>query len=222
MGAVTIITGHYGAGKTNLAVNLAVSAAKAGERVSVVDLDIVNPYFRTADFAELFQSLGIELTASVYANSNLDIPAISFDLERIAGEAGTVIIDVGGDDAGAAAVGRYADAFKALPEPAALIYVINQRRLQTETVAETLVILREIEAASHLRVTGIVNNTNLGAETAFDTVAASMPYARETAEAADLPLLFTTAPAAFADKLRMKFPSEVFRITDVFVRKPWD
>ena len=104
---INIITGHYGSGKTNFAVNLAMHLAGKGETVRIVDLDIVNPYFRTADFKELFNDNNIELSASVYANSNLDIPAITFDVERLAGENGYLIIDVGGDDDGADAARAY-------------------------------------------------------------------------------------------------------------------
>ena len=105
MKRITIITGHYGSGKTNLSVNLAVNAAKEGKKVTVVDLDIVNPYFRTADFQQLFNEMGITLLAPDYANSNLDIPALSFDVEQLACQNnGNLIIDVGGDDAGAESV----------------------------------------------------------------------------------------------------------------------
>ena len=113
MKKITIITGHYGSGKTNLAVNLALRLADAGEKVTIVDFDIVNPYFRTADFAELFQKHGVTLAASMYANTSLDIPAISFDMERMAYEPGYLIVDVGGDDAGAIGLGRYAEGFSA-------------------------------------------------------------------------------------------------------------
>ena len=86
MKRITLITGHYGSGKTNFAVNLALRQAAEGKKVTVVDLDIVNPYFRTADFAELFEQNGIHLEKTLYANTSLDIPAISFDLARLAYE----------------------------------------------------------------------------------------------------------------------------------------
>lgn len=106
---LTVITGHYGSGKTNFAVNLALKEAKSVKRCTVIDLDIVNPYFRTADFEELFRENGITLRAPLYANSNLDIPALNIDLRSIIDETDCVIIDVGGDDEGAKALGRFAD-----------------------------------------------------------------------------------------------------------------
>ena len=109
---INIITGHYGSGKTNVSVNMALDLAEKGEKVTVVDLDIVNPYFRTADFKELFGEHNISLTVPTYANSNLDIPALGFDMNGIADREGYIIIDVGGDDEGAKALGRYRKVFE--------------------------------------------------------------------------------------------------------------
>ena len=104
---IVIVTGHYGSGKTNLSVNLAMSLRAAGEEVALVDLDIVNPYFRSADFAALAEENGIRLIAPVYARSNLDIPALDGRLDAELDGGRRIVIDVGGDDAGAAALGRY-------------------------------------------------------------------------------------------------------------------
>lgn len=101
------ITGHYGSGKTNLAVNLAVDFAKSGEKVTIIDLDIVNPYFRTADLAGLFDEHGIKLIAPQFANTNLDIPSLSIDMAAVIDGCDRLVIDVGGDDSGAAALGQY-------------------------------------------------------------------------------------------------------------------
>ena len=112
---INIITGHYGSGKTNVSVNMALDLAEKGEKVTVVDLDIVNPYFRTADFKELFGEHNISLTVPTYANSNLDIPALGFDMNGITDREGYIIIDVGGDDEGAKALGRYRPAASMIP-----------------------------------------------------------------------------------------------------------
>ena len=157
------LPGHYGSGKTNLAVNLALRLADAGEKVTIVDFDIVNPYFRTADFAKLFEERGVTLAASMYANTIWDIPAISFDMERMAYEDGYLIIDVGGDDAGAIGLGRYAEGFSAyVPDQLDMWYVVNRYRYLTEEPQETLELMYEIEAVSRMHSTGIVNNSNLG------------------------------------------------------------
>ena len=105
MKKINIITGHYGSGKTTIALNTALRLAQNNKKVSIVDLDIVNPYFRTSDFPELLKKNSIEMIAPMYAGSNLDIPAVNFDMERIISESSHVVIDVGGDDAGAYALG---------------------------------------------------------------------------------------------------------------------
>lgn len=199
MKKITIITGHYGSGKTNLAVNLAVKAAEEGRQVTVADLDIVNPYFRTADFGQLFGKLGIKLIAPDFANSNLDIPSLQFDLEQLADSEDCLIIDVGGDDAGAFALGRYAEALSAYKDDLDMLYVINQRRYLTATAGEAIELMHEIEAAARMKHTAIVNNTNLGCETTLEIVEESAEFASEAAEKAGLPLLFTTCPEECAE-----------------------
>ncbi|MCM1505750.1 MAG: P-loop NTPase [Ruminococcus flavefaciens] len=199
MKKITIITGHYGSGKTNLAVNLAVQASREGKSVAVVDLDIVNPYFRTADFKNLFDENNIKLIAPDFANSNLDIPSIQFDLEQIARSEDCLIIDVGGDDAGAVALGRYAEALSAYGSNVDMFYVINQRRYLTATPDEAIKLMYEIENASRMKHTAIVNNTNLGNETTLEIVESSEEFASEISVRTGLPVVFTTFPEECAE-----------------------
>ena len=126
MKRINIITGHYGSGKTNLSVNLALKAAEQGKSVAVVDLDLVNPYFRTADFRNLFEEKGIKLIAPDFANTNLDVPSVQFDVEQLASSEDCLIIDVGGDDAGAAALGRYSGALLNMQEDFDMFYEIGR------------------------------------------------------------------------------------------------
>lgn len=216
MKKITIVTGHYGTGKTNYSVNLALEAARTGEPVSIVDLDIVNPYFRTADFGRLFAEHGVTMITPDYANSNMDIPVLNFDLERIASDPGYLIVDVGGDDAGATALGRYAEAFSQYADCLDMLYVINCYRYLTKTPQEALTMMYEIEQASHMKHTGIVNNSNLGCETTVAHIESSLPFAQELARQADLPLLYTT----YDDRLS---PSGVgLHPVHVHVRPIWD
>ncbi len=186
-----MITGHYGSGKTSLAVDLAVHFADMGERVCVIDMDIVNPYYRTADFSELFEKFGIKLVSPQYANTNLDIPALCFDMDALIDSYDRIIADVGGDDAGAIALGQYSAVLRKRGYD--MIYVVNKYRLLTSTPEEALELLGDIELVSGLKATGIVNCSNLGAETTADIVLDSIPYAEECARITGLPLLFTSA-----------------------------
>jgi hypothetical protein len=185
---IIVITGHYGSGKTNIAANLALKLAEKGS-VSIIDLDVVNVYFRTADFKELFADRNIKLVASKYANSSLDVPALGFDIRGAVKSSDYTIIDVGGDDEGARALGRYRD-FLPAQEPD-MLYVVNKSRLNTQEPEDALELLHAIESVSGLKCTGIINNTHLCAETTAEIIEASLPYAEKIAEKAGVPLMFT-------------------------------
>lgn len=213
---INIITGHYGSGKTNLAVNLALDARKQGRRVTVIDLDIVNPYFRTADFAQTFAEAGIHVVLPTYANTNLDIPALTGAVDSaFDNDDDCVIIDVGGDDAGAIALGRYAPAIQA--HNYALFYVVNRHRYLTSTPEEGLSVLADIAAVSRLSPTGILNNSNLGEETEARTVEDSLPYAEELAAKAGLPLVCT----AYDRRLGPLRVPDGYPV-EIFVKKIWE
>lgn len=219
MKKITIVTGHYGSGKTNFSVNLAVRAAQEGRQAAIVDLDIVNPYFRTADFRQMFEEKGIKLIAPDFAGSNLDIPSIQFDVVQLVMNADRLIIDVGGDDAGATALGRYAEALVPYRDEIDMLYVINQRRTLTPSADEAAALMYEIEAAAHMKHTAIINNTNLGNETTLSIIEPSRKFADETSAKTGLPVLYTVypeecaeltdAPDAFAAKIYVKPPWEV-------------
>ena len=206
---IIVVTGHYGCGKTNVSVNLALRQAKQVERVAVVDLDIVNPYFRTADFGELFADKGVRLVTPMYANSNLDIPALSFDLAGIIDRSDCVIIDVGGDPEGAAALGRYSDVL-GKREDLGLYYVVNKYRYLTSTAEDAVELLREIEAVGTLRCSGVINNSNLGKLTDNKIVAESVEYAEAVARAAGVPLMCTCSEEKNLDGIENAMPVEIF------------
>lgn len=215
---VTIVTGHYGSGKTNLAVNLAVGLRSLGEDVTLVDLDIVNPYFRSADFTGLLEEKGISVLSPQFAGTNLDIPALGAELSAafVPEPSRRVIVDVGGDDAGAYALGRYTSQIQQLSYR--VIYVVNAYRYLTRRPGEALKVLREIESASRLSGSAVVNNSNLAAETTADDVLRSLPYAEAVAEAAGLPLWGT----AVRRELCMQLPEDGFYPVDIYVRPPWE
>ena len=203
---ITILCGHYGTGKTNVAVNLALAMAKTSEKVTVADLDIVNPYFRTLDSAADFDAAGIRLICSRFANSNVDIPSLPPDLYAITDDQShRVVVDVGGDDSGAMVLGRLAPAITA-EDSYDMWLVVNRYRPLTPDVPSTVEVMGEIEAASKLRFTGIVNNSNIGAETTPQDVLDSVAYATALAQAANLPLVATTVDARLYAELEGQIP----------------
>lgn len=164
---IVIICGHYGAGKTNVAVNLAKLAAAAGKSVTIADLDVVNPYFRTADNAAELRELGVRCIIPQFANTNVDIPSIPSELMSVFDGDSFSVIDVGGDD-GAIALSVYKERFEQCGYE--MLYVYNACRPLTATLEEAEQSFRDIETMSRLRFSGIVNNTNLGEETTAATV----------------------------------------------------
>ena len=192
MKRITLFAGHYGSGKTNIAVNYALWLRQQGLPVSIADLDIVNPYFRTKDSTELFAERGIDLICSPYANSNVDIPALPQEMYALTDDPSiTAVLDIGGDDRGALVLGRLAPAILREGNYEMLL-VINCYRPLTQDVASTMEVLHEIEAAGGIRFTGIVNNSNLGADTTADDIRASLGYAEEVSRASGLPIVLTT------------------------------
>ena len=201
---ITLVAGHYGSGKTNIAINYARALKRAGEKVAVADLDIVNPYFRTKDSAAELQAEGIDLVVSDFANSNVDFPALPKEIYALVADRETkIVMDIGGDDRGALALGRYVPDIKAEGDYE-MLAVVNAARPLTRTPQEAVEVLREIEAACRLPFTGIVNNTNVGAETTVETVLGSIPYADEIAALMGVPVRFTCAIGAIAAELKGK------------------
>ena len=202
--SLTLVCGHYGVGKTNLSINLAVECARSGKDVVLVDLDIVNPYFRSSDYADILKREKVRVVGPVFANTNTD-------------ESKTVIVDVGGDDVGATALGRYADTIRGRGYD--MIYVINRYRSMTTTPEEAAEILVEIERACGLKADSIVNNSHLKQQTTADTVLDSVNFADCTAKMLGLPIAFTTAPRGVSDSLS-NIPN-VYPV-DIYVRTPWE
>ena len=201
---VLLLCGHYGSGKTNIAVNLAQAIKREYPTVTLADLDIVNPYFRSKDSATELKEAGIRLICSNFANSNVDVPALPPDLYALTDDRRMrAIIDVGGDDRGALVLGRLAPSI--LEEnDYEMLMVINCYRPLTRDAASTLEVMREIEAAGGIRFTALVNNSNLGVETTAEDVLASVRYANEVADMSGLPVVMTTADERLEDELKYK------------------
>ena len=198
---LTLFAGHYGSGKTNIAVNYALRLAGEGKTVCIADLDIVNPYFRTKDSERELSEAGVSLVSPQYANTNVDLPALPAESYRLVRDKSIYgIMDIGGDDRGAYALGRYVPAIKAEGDYR-MAFVVNCYRPLTETVEDTVEIMKEIEAACGLEFTCIVNNSNLGPETTADTVRNSMDFIDGLCRATGLPLWMTTAEERVAREL---------------------
>ena len=198
---LTLFAGHYGSGKTNIAVNYAMRLAEEGKKVCIADLDIVNPYFRTKDSESELNEKGITLISPRYANTNVDLPALPAESYRIVQDKSIFgVVDIGGDDRGAYALGRFSDAIKAEGNYR-MAFVINRYRPLTSTVEDTVEIMKEIEAASGIKFNCIVNNSNIGTETTRETVLSSLGFAEEVSRATGLPIWLHTAEKNIVEEI---------------------
>ena len=199
---ITLLCGHYGSGKTNVAVNKALDLRKQEKRVAIADLDIVNPYYRSADSRDELEAAGVRVIVSEYANTNLDAPALPQEIYSITDDRTQhVIIDVGGDERGALALGRIAPAIRE-ENDYEMYLVVNHFRPLTRTPEEIRGVMKEIEDACGIQFTGIIHNSNLGAETDADIVRSSQKFARETAQITGLPVVLTTVEDKLYEALK--------------------
>lgn len=189
---ITIFSGHYGSGKTNIAVNYAIELKAQHSKVTVCDIDIVNPYFRTKDSQKLLEEKGIELIVSDYANTNVDIPALPQQIYSVTDDKSKVfVLDVGGDERGALALGRISPEIQNENDYDMLL-VVNFCRPLTNDINGVIEVKEEIENACKLKFTGIINNTNLGEETDIDVVKMGIEKVKELEKVLKIPYLYTT------------------------------
>lgn len=201
---LTILCGHYGSGKTNIAVNMALDLKKQRDNVAIADLDIVNPYFRSKDSEDAFKEHGIRLICSEFASSNVDLPSMPSDLYSITDDKDlSVIMDIGGDDRGAYALGRLRDMILE-EDDYEMLMVVNKFRPLTPDAPSTVEVMREIEAACGIKFTGIINNSNLAEETIASDVLGSTMYAEDIERMTGLPVVLTTVEERLYDELKEK------------------
>lgn len=213
---LSVLAGHYGSGKTQLAVNMAISAKKTRDKVVLCDIDIVNPYFRSIDCQKVLLEAGVRLISSAYAGGNAEMPGLPPEAAVIFDTEGYAVVDVGGDERGALVLGRYAERMR---DTAEMLLVVNRYRPLTRRTDELLEVCREIERASRLRFTGLVNNSNLGEETTAGDVLEALPYAKEIAERLSLPIRYTTVKSDLTVALGNHIP-DLYPIT-IFHKPEW-
>ena len=188
---VTVFMGHYGSGKTFVSVNYALALAGMNKLVSIYDLDIVNPYFRTIDAKKTLADAGVELIVSKFAQTNVDIPAMNAkSYQMLDDKSRYAVADIGGDDRGALALGRFSERLKTDGDYDGL-FVVNMFRPETRDIGGALEIKEEIERTGKLPFTGIVNNANLGVETTEETILRGLEFTHELSRITKLPVKFT-------------------------------
>lgn len=186
---IHVFAGHYGSGKTEIALNFALKKRAEGKSVVIIDIDIVNPYFRTNDAANILKDKGIRLIANGFASSNVDMPVVPCTAAGVfETDEEIVIFDMGGDDDGAYAIGQYSEYFKKYGYSMHLIF--NARRPMTPDAKSIFELAQRIEAASRLRFSDIYNNTNLAKITEQEILMSGVQIAGELSDMMKIPVAY--------------------------------
>lgn len=216
---LAVVTGHFGSGKTEFSVNLAVRASECDQRLAIADLDIVNPYFLSREKEDIYKERGIRLISSGTLAVTAGLPALSSDIYSMFEDPELFsIIDVGGDPNGARVLASFADRIEKVPYR--MMFVLNANRPETATAEKALSYLRLIEAASNLKVDGIVNNTHLCGETDVDCVLGGAALASELSASTGIPVICHTAPSSYVEDPRLG--GLPVMPVDVYMKKPWE
>ena len=196
-----VLIGNFGSGKSEISLNLAMNSVKSGKTV-LVDLDIVNPYFRSVERKDELEQAGVKVHYPVFALTTVDVPSLPPDIYSVfVGDYETVVFDVGGDPAGATAIGQYRTNFQNVsPENLHVLYIINQRRPLAETPELVLEMFGKIQSRSRLPITGFINNTNLSQESSAEDLLAGYELLREVCAKTGIPVKYTTGVQAVMDE----------------------
>ena len=220
MKRINIVTGHYGSGKTEIAINMALKLRKEHENVVICDMDIVNPYFRTNDIRKFLEDKGITVIASDYASTNIDLPLLPGDILSVFTDKSVhAVLDLGGDDDGAVALGKYHAYLK--DEDYDMFFVLNALRPDTSSIEDIKILSENIQIMSRAKITGLINNTNLSYLSEAKHLLESLDFADEAAKALGVPLAYTAGTKEILASLPQKLKIKAFCL-DLFMKLPFD
>ena len=216
---ILVLVGNYGSGKTEISLNLALKLARRGEKVTLVDLDIVNPYFRSSERTELLEKEGVKVYAPSFAMSTVDVPSRPADIHAVfADKSRRVIFDVGGDDTGAAALGQYKPYFD--QDDVEVLFVVNAFRPLSGDADSVCDLMLRVAGRSRLSPTAVINNANVAWETEESDLVRGEELLREVSTRMNLPIGYLCAKQDILDKLPDHLSGERIAI-DILMRPEW-
>ena len=216
---ILVLVGNYGSGKTEISLNLALKLARRGEKVTLVDLDIVNPYFRSSERTELLEKEGVKVYAPSFAMSTVDVPSLPADIQAVfADKSRRVIFDVGGDDTGAAALGQYKPYFD--QDDVEVLFVVNAFRPLSGDADSVCDLMLRVAGRSRLSPTAVINNANVAWETEESDLVRGEELLREVSARMNLPIGYLCAKQDILDKLPDHLSGERIAI-DILMRPEW-
>ena len=225
---VKVLIGNYGSGKSELALNFAMQAAARGERTELLDLDMVNTYFRLTERGKMVEQKEIRLVSPNFACAGIETLSLPAEVaSAFVLDWDSVIFDVGGDDVGSTALGRYHEDFMAL-EPGALevLNVVNIRRPLSGTVEKILKLQEGMQIHGRLPITGMINNTNLSTMTSEQELWDGYLLLKEVSDLTGIPVAYTTGKKEFLDAFLARNPDPKYVGTpiaiDVYMHRDWD
>ena len=217
---LNIFCGHFGSGKSEVSINYAIKLANEGKKVTIIDMDNDNPYFRTADAKRVLCEHNIELIASEFANSNLDMPTVPQEVKKVFCDTSkTIIFDVGGDDDGAYILGQFNSYF--MQEPYKMTFVVSTKRPLTSNADELYDMAVRIEYASRLKFSDIANNTNIGAMTTEDTLLSDYNEIKKLSQLLNIPVTMQCGTPKALQKLPPELKKDEFPM-NIYIKMPWE
>ena len=221
MSRIKIFTGHFGSGKTEVAINVAIKMAKEGKNVALVDMDIINPYFRIRDIkAKIEKDYKIKIISTSKDLINSELMVLSAEILSVFNDKSyEVILDVGGDDVGARVLGVYNNYFK--EEDYSMYFILNNSRLETLDCRTASKYLKSIEAASRLKVTDIISNAHMMKETESSHILKGDIKSLELSKFLNIPYKYTVCTRKFREIVKNNINGELLPI-DLYMDMPWE
>ncbi|WML43162.1 hypothetical protein [Neobacillus sp. PS3-40] len=218
---ITILSGHFGSGKTEIAINLALSERKIHDKVAINDLDVINPYFRSREVADLFLQHDIELISPKGNLASSDLPIVSGEIYRVLHDPSyKIIVDAGGDKDGATALGQYYQEWKDMnPE---LYFVLNANRPYVSTLEGAIYTVKEIEKVTRLKVTGLINNSNIGSATTIDEIISGYELSCQVSDKLQIPLLYTCISSHLETEAEDFAKNHQVKLIKRYMKLPWE